>query len=768
MGGSVARPRATDLRMGAVGLAAWGGGLLAAYAGPAGLLVVVAVGVVSVVPHRLRPAAPTVLGLLLVLVAVGAVAVLRSHQVDASPVRSLADQGAVVRAELRVTSDPRPTQDGLEDGTWFRASVLEVTGRGRSWSLRSPVLVLATPGWLEVPLGARVRVLGRLSPADDGGLAALLSVRAPPEVSAPPGPWWRGTAALRAALRASVAHRPEPERVLVPALVAGDDAGLDPAVAEEFRATGLTHLLAVSGTNLTLVVGSLLVLARLVGVRGRWLTGLGALGIVGFVLLARTEPSVLRAAAMGAVGLVALGRDGPRRAVRGLGVAMTVLLLLDPRLATSAGFALSVLATGGIVLLAPRWRDALARWLPRWLAEAVAVPTAAQLACTPVVAGISGQVSLVAVGANLLAAPAVGPATVLGLLGGLLALPATSVGRLPGTVAAWCVGWIVTVADVGARLPGAAVDWGTTPLLLVALTALTVVVAVWGPRAVQRPVRGTACCLVLVATVTVRPPTPGWPPDDWALVACDVGQGDALVLSTGPGEGVLVDAGPDPAAVDACLEDLGIDRLPLVVLTHFHADHVAGLAGAVDGREVGEVWTTATLDPVGGVDLVRDVVAEEGVRARVAPYAGTWARGGLRLQVLWPRGDGPVAGPGDGSAANDASVVLLAEVGGVRVLLTGDLEPPGQAALARTLPGLDVDVLKVPHHGSAAQDPRFLASLRPEVAVVSVGLDNDYGHPSGPVLDALRAGGATVLRTDTQGSVAVVGGSGGPSTLTRR
>ena len=181
--------------------------------------------------------------------------------------------------------------------------------------------------------------------------------------------------------------------------------GCDAALADDFRTTGLTHLLAVSGTNLTLVVGFLLVVARWVRVRGRWLYVVGVLGIVGFVLLARTEPSVLRAAAMGGVGLLALGSNGRQRGSRALGVALVALLLVDPGLATSVGFALSVLATGGILLLAPGWRDALARWLPRWLAEAVAVPAAAQLACTPLVAAISGQVSLVAVGANLLVAP---------------------------------------------------------------------------------------------------------------------------------------------------------------------------------------------------------------------------------------------------------------------------------------------------------------------------------------------------------------------------
>ena len=243
----------------------------------------------------------------------------------------------------------------------------------------------------------------------------MLAARGEPVPIADPDPWWRAAEAVRAALRASVRGRPDDQRALVPALVVGDDARMDAGLVDDFRTTGLTHLTAVSGTNLTLLVGFVLVLARWLGVRGRGLRAVALLGIGGFLLLARAEPSVVRAAAMGTVALVGLGSNGLQRGTRALGVAVVVLLLTDPWLASSVGFALSVLATAGILLLAPPWRDALARWLPRWVAEAIAVPAAAQLACTPVVAAISGQVSLVAVVANLVVAPAVAPATVLGL-----------------------------------------------------------------------------------------------------------------------------------------------------------------------------------------------------------------------------------------------------------------------------------------------------------------------------------------------------------------
>ncbi len=413
----------------------------------------------------------------------------------------------------------------------------------------------------------------------------------------PPGPLWRGADAVRESLRESVAQRPPSQRALVPALVNGDDAGLDPELADDFRETGLTHLLAVSGTNLTLVVGFLLVLSRWLGVRGRWLYAVGALGIVGFVLIARTEPSVVRAAAMGTVALLAMGTDGRQRGARALGAAVVALLLVDPRLSLSIGFALSVTATAGIILLAPGWRDALASWLPRWLAEAIAVPATAQLACTPLVAAISGQVSVVAVVANLAVAPAVGPATVLGLAGGLAGLVWPPAGAFLGTLASACVAWIVTVARRGADLPTAAVDWGTGVRSLVVLGVLAVLIAVLAPFVLRRRDTGIGCCCLMAVAVLVPLPTPGWPPSGWVFAACDVGQGDALVLRAGSGSGIVVDAGPDPAAVDDCLRRLDVTRVPLVLLTHFHADHVDGLTGVLSGRAVGAIETTSLLDP---------------------------------------------------------------------------------------------------------------------------------------------------------------------------
>lgn len=222
---------------------------------------------------------------------------------------------------------------------------------------------------------------------------------------------------------------------------------------------------------------------------------------------------------------------------------------------------------------------------------------------------------------------------------------------------------------------------------------------------------------------------------------------------------MVVDAGPDPRLADRCLRDLGITRVPLLVVSHFHADHVTGLPGVLRGRRVGAIQTTTLQEPREQSEFVRRtaraarvplVRAIPGERRRVGP---------LDWRVLWPR-----AGPGLGAGGpNDASVTLLVRTaGGPTLLLLGDLEPPAQQGLSRDHPALPpVDVLKVAHHGSAFQDPGLLRQVRPRLALISCGRDNPYGHPSPRTVGALRAGGAVVLRTDTDGAVAVTGAGTG-------
>ena len=756
-----------DLRAPVLGAAAWAAALVAlgAPVWTTGSLVLAAAGLVEV-RRRRGLAVGTLVGWLVAAAAVAASAVLHVESVSTTPVQQLAEQRASVQALLVVRSDPVAGRARHARYVHFRATLLEVSGRGRHARLRAPVVVIADTSWAGVRLDAKLRVSGRLDRAADSDLAAVLIARGPPEVVAPPGAVLAAADRVRAGIREAVATQGAGPRALVPALVDGDDGNLGDDVEADFRTAGLTHLLAVSGTNLTLIVGFVLILARWSGVRARGLVVVGVLGVVGFVLLARTEPSVLRAAVMGSVALVGMGVRGRERGLRALGVAVLALLLVDPWLARSLGFALSVCATSGILVFGPPWRDALRRWLPLWAAEAVAVPLAAQLACTPLVAAISGQVSLVAVGANLAVAWAVGPATVLGLLGGLLALAWAPLGHLVAAPAAWCAAWIIAVARASADLPVAALGWDPGWLSIGLLTAACAVAAMVIEVVLARRALVLGFSGVLLVVLLVPLPTPGWPPPGWVMVACDIGQGDGLVLNLGQHSAVVVDAGPDPHLMDACLDRLGIRAVPIVVITHFHADHVDGLGGVLDGRRVGRIETSPLPDPAGGARLVQSLARRAGVPVWTVAYGETTDVGPVRWQVLGPVH--PEYADSE-SPPNDASVVMLVEVRGVRLLLMGDEERPSQADLRRTTTDLRADVLKVAHHGSSKQDEQLVEELGARLAVISVGLDNDYGHPAVSTLRLLEHAGIQVRRTDLDGDVAVVvDGHGRLRSATRR
>lgn len=377
---------------------------------------------------------------------------------------------------------------------------------------------------------------------------------------------------------------------------------------------------------------------------------------------------------------------------------------------------------------------------------------------------LSARVSLVAVPCNLLAELAVAPATVLGFAALAVAPVAMPVAKVLAWCAGWPAGWIAGIARTGAGLPGAGVDWPGSWAGALLLAGITVAVVPLGRRLLRHPWWCGALGVLLVLLV-VRPEpltrvVTGWPPPGWRLAMCDVGQGDATVLAAGAGTGVVVDAGPDPKLVDHCLRELGITRVPLVVLTHFHADHVAGLPGVLRGREVAQIETTGFPEPADQAEFVTREAAAHGVPLTRAVAGERRRTGPLDWQVLWPPPD-PAPEP-DGP--NDASVTLLVRSAGLRMLLLGDLEPPAQQELLRSPAAAvlgRVDVLKVAHHGSAFQDPELIRLVAPRIALISCGADNPYGHPAPGTVAGLEALGAVVLRTDRDGALAVTGGGSG-------
>ncbi|GGS18884.1 ComEC/Rec2 family competence protein [Streptomyces griseoviridis] len=754
---------------------------------------------------------PAVAALLLCVAASVTSAGLHGADARRGPVPELARRYATVTAEAQLTSAPRLARPRVQGNrtappaALVDADVRRVEQRdGTTTTTRTPVRLIvdldttadrarASP-WLELLPTTRVRVTARTAPPTAGGdrIAAVLRVRdeAEPDVVSGPSRAQRIAGRLRAGLREATDDLPADARALLPGLVVGDTSRVTPELDEAFKETDLTHTLAVSGANFTILLALLLGppglaqrserrgLAPRLRVPLRTTALLGAALALGFTVVCGPDPSVLRAAACGGVALLALATGRRRSLIPALATAVLLLVLYDPWLARSYGFLLSVLATGALLTLAPRWSATLrGRGVPPRLAEALAAAAAAQAVCAPVVTVLSARVSLVAVPCNLLAEFAVAPATVLGF-GALVSAPVVMpVAKALAWCASWPAGWLAAVARTGAELPGAGVDWPGSWAGAALLALLTGIVLLVGRRLLRHP-WWCGVCVVALAVAVVRP-TPlarvitGWPPPDWRMVMCDVGQGDAMVLAAGEGAGVVVDAGPDPALVDHCLRSLGITRVPLVVLTHFHADHVAGLPGVLRGRAVGAIETTGWEEPADQADFVRHQATARKVPLRHAVAGEERRAGPLSWRVLWPPPNpdgvgpgGPVRGPVPGlEGANDASVTLLVRTAGLRLLLLGDLEPPAQRALAASPAdsGLErVDVLKVAHHGSAYQDPGLLRRVAPRMALISCGADNAYGHPAPGTLAALRAQGTAVLRTDRDGTLAVAGSGPGP------
>lgn len=678
---------------------------------------------------------------------------------EAGPLAALVKAGATVRVDLVVRDDPRTLHGspGLPPTYLVAVDLTAVRAEEPATALKldARALVLGSnPAWRALVPGQRASASGRLLEPRGGDLrAAVLSVKQAPMLHGRP-PWaQRAAGVLRAGLQRACAPLPDQAGGLLPGLVVGDTSRLDPGLEEDFRTTGMTHLNAVSGANVAIVLGVILFAVRWTRAGPVLTTLVCAVVLTGFVILARPSPSVVRAAAMGAVGLLGLAAGRPRAALPALAAGIAALIVIDPELAGDAGFTLSVLATGGLLLLAPAWRDGLRRhgW-PPGAAEALAVPAAAQVACGPVIAALSGTVSLIAIPANLVVAPAIAPATLLGIAAAVLSPVWPAGAQVAAWLGYWPAQWLVLVATHGARVPAGALPWPAGVAGALLLAVITVALLVAAGRPIVRRLVAVVAVGGMLGALPVRLLASGWPPPRWLVVACAVGQGDAVVLPAGPGRAVVVDAGPEPNAVDQCLRRLGVRQVILFVVSHFHIDHIGGVAGVFHGRSVLAVISPGWPEPVGG----RATVARQAAAARVPVYTvgpgWHYAVAGLELSVLGPLQ--PLHGTN--SDPNNNSLVLRAVVDGRTVLLPGDAETAEQQELLAGLKpaALRADILKVAHHGSAFQDVSFLDAVDPEVALVSVGLENDYGHPNPGLLARLAGRGARVLRTDQSGDLA--------------
>src|SRR6185312_9372330 len=437
------------------------------------------------------------------------------------------------------------------------------------------------------------------------------------------------------------------------------------------------------------------------------------------------------------------------------------LLVADPWLARSYGFVLSVLATGGLLLLARPLAALLSRWLPSALSLVIAVPLAAQLACQPVLILLNPSIPLYAVPANVLAEPAAPVATVLGLIACVMMPWLPGLGILIARLAWVPSSWIAGVARFFDSLPGRSIPWpagGVGVALVAAIILLGLVVALLrGAR--HRRWRGLAALMLALLLVGVTGVAAGdrlrktlLRPQDWQIAACDIGQGDAVLVRSA-GRVALIDTGPDPALLHRCLDVLGIGRIDLLVLTHYDLDHVGGTSAVVGIVDRAMIGPPADRHDVRLAEQVR----RGGATVTQVSRGETGELGELRWTVLWPPVRAGLVEPG-----NDSSVTLeFAGIGAcangcLTSLFLGDLGDEPQARMLAANRGLGhVDVVKVAHHGSADQDPALYERVTATVGLISVGANNRYGHPTDTLLQILARVGTIAERTDRQGMVLV-------------
>ena len=480
---------------------------------------------------------------------------------------------------------------------------------------------------------------------------------------------------------------------LIPGMVLGDTSLQSSDFSDAMRRSGLTHLTAVSGANFAIVSSFVLFMMQYLfrNIRIRLIaTGLVLLAFIGLV---RPSPSVLRAAAMAAVVIFARFNREKGDSLPSLGFAIAVVVVADPWQSRDPGFALSVLATAGLLLIAPKLK------FPKLIAE----PIAASLLCAPIIVTLSGYLSLTSIVANVLAAPLVAPVTILGFVAALvppIAPVLIAIAKIPASL-------ITKIAFIAAEYPVVQLE---SALILIAFAVIAYLLRRY--------------LIFLIPIFILLTYLQRWPNNDWQIANCDVGQGDAMVLKVSANSAVVIDTGPEPKLIDQCLRSLSIKEIPLLILTHPHADHIGGLAGAIKGRKVGNIMRTAYRGEVLQIKK-------------------------MRIEILWP--DGGVHQfseyGAEGSQLNNQSIVALITTPVYSLLATGDIEPEVQQLLQ--VP--KVDFLKVAHHGSKFQDLGFNAAANPKIAIISVGKGNKYGHPYAETVRLFRK----VLRTDLDGAVAI-------------
>ena len=615
---------------------------------------------------------------------------------------------------------PRPLEPGSLRGEAVVVTDLRLSRYG-SWAV-----VEAEPGRLlarfrdkvELDLGDRIRISGSIR--GQPGRAANVDYRATVSVHTLEriGTSVSVSQRVGAGVRSHVMRRIGPiddGRALLAGFLIGEVSGLSEHDQESMRRSGLAHFVAVSGSNVALVLLLVFIAAGplALGPRRRAVVGLLALPV--YAAATRFEPSVMRASVMASLALGGRLIGLVLHPWQLLSLAVALLVVTDPSLTGSVGFQMSVAATAG-VMIGARWP------VPGGRAQrALAVTVGAQLAVAPLLLAHFGSVPLLSPVANLVAAPLVAGSTLLGAIGVVVPGPFVELGA--------------RIADIVLSIARGASTWPQLgPLQFAGLLGIGVLAWKWRSG---RRVMAVGACIGLVAWVLL----PSQRPPDHGIVVFDVGQGDSILIHS-EGRFALVDGGPDQIVLTEKLRSYGVDRLDLVVLTHVHSDHAAGLVGVIERFGVASIWLDVSPHSTSASSAVLTAAVARAVQIEQPRLGASYKLGSLRITV-----EGPVRRY---ASPNDQSMVLTVEGPSRSALLAGDIETFAQADLGH----LRADVLKVPHQGGSTSSPEWLRSVGASLAVISVG-PNQFGHPADWVIDVLTDSGAVVVRTDQVGDVSV-------------
>jgi competence protein ComEC len=692
-------------------------------------------------------------------------ALLAQQRLESSALTGLAPDRVEVEATLR--EDPRPGVLG-----WHAlADVRLIRLDGATSTLRETVWLSGDEAPPKVTRGDLVRVEGSLETPDDAefldalhakGVAVTLRASEVERLGGSPNPFVRATQAVRTVVGRSIdAVFPAREAGLLMGLALGDDSNLDPGVERDFKATGLTHLLVVSGGNVAMVLGPVLALLTMLALPRPAQVAIGVFTVAFIVVLTGAEPSVMRAGAMTSLALVGLLLGRVRSTAVALSGAVMILLILQPTLVRSIGFQLSVTATAGMIAMAAPLGERLTTLMPAPVAAAAGTTLAAQLGVTPVLLFHFHDVPGVTLIANVIAAPTVAPSLLLGLVAAAIGIVSEPLGHLVGLGAQVPMRALQLVANVAGRAPIAHVTSRGGPIVLIVGAAIAAAVTVALRTGWKPPRRAVIAGVVVLPLLVWNSAASVGPPSTLTVRFFDVGQGDAALVTTPAGTTMLVDGGPDEDLLATELAALGVKRIDVVVASHPHADHVVGLPSVLARFQVGLVLqpgcpTTSALQVE-----VDDAIADEGIEVR-SPWAGdSFVVGDVRLDVISPH----ECYTGTESDTNNDALVIRLVRGNDIVLFATEPEEPAQEWMLdqSTDAGLDLraDLLKVPHHGAATSVAEFFDAVAAPVAVVSVG-ENTYGHPVPSTLDALAEAGSNVWRTDEHGTITVTFEEGVP------